>query len=145
MYHFIAVTVPKFECTKLKVSGSDYDGCSGIFFITKEKASRSPSRPVYKKQGYDRFIFYYPGRSWFIGARVDLFPGKNGGSFFFKGKSFSKESLIELYILHIQYAYLNTKSYFQGNNEDDTEPWQTGNKWNASKHNNTVLVECLRD
>ena len=41
--------------------------------------------------------------------------------------------------------YLNTKSYFQGNNEDDTEPWQTGNEWNATKHNNTVLVECLRD
>ena len=95
-YLFIAVTVPKVECPKLKVSGSDYDGCSGIFFITKEKASRSPSRPVYKKQGYDRFIFHNPGRSWFIGAHVDLFPGENGGSFFFKGKSFSKESLIEL-------------------------------------------------
>ena len=96
---FIAVTVPD-VCPKIKVSGSDYKGCNGTYFVTAEKA-QSSSKPVYKKIGYDRFIYHYPSSAgWKIGARIQL----SLGSYYFKGKSFSKESLIELYISHIQYA-----------------------------------------
>ena len=100
---FIAVTVPDVKCSKIKVSGSDYKGCNGTYFVTAEKASRSPTMPVFKKQGYDCFIFHYPDSDgWLIGRRVALSPGENEGKYYFKGKSFSKESLIELYISHIQ-------------------------------------------
>ena len=106
-YLFIAVTVPKVECPKLKVSGSDYQRCNGTYFVTAEKASLSPKMPVYKKQGYDRFIFHYPSSyGWLIGVREYLSPGEKEGNYWFKGKSFSKESLIEFYISHIQYAYV---------------------------------------
>ena len=101
---FIAVTVPNVECPKLKVSGSDYKGCNGTYFVTAEKA-HSSSKPVYKKLGYDRFIYHYPSRQgWLLGGRYALSPGEKEGQYWFKGKSFSKESLIELYISHIQYA-----------------------------------------
>ena len=105
-YLFIAVTVPKVECPKLKVSGSsDYVGCDGTYVITAEKASKSPSKPVYKKQDFDRYIFHYPNsKGWRIGAQFNLSPGEGEGNYWFKGKSFSKESLIELCISHIQYA-----------------------------------------
>ena len=89
---FIAVSVPDVECPRIKVSGSDFLGCDGTYFITSINASRS-SKPVYKKQGYDRYIFHYPNSSgWKIGAREYLSPGDNEGNYFFKGKSFSKES-----------------------------------------------------
>jgi len=111
------ITVPKVECPKLKVSGSDYEDCDGIYVITAEKASRSPTMPVYKKQGYDRFIFHYPSSiGWRIGARVNLSPGEEEGRYFFKG-----------------------------NNEDDTEPWQTGNEWDTTLNNEKLRVECLRN
>ena len=101
---FIAVTVPDVECHKIKVSGSDYLGCNGTYFVTAEKA-HSSSKPVYKKIGYDRFIYHYPSsKGWRIGGYEDLSPGENEGYYFFKSKSISKESLIELYISHIQYA-----------------------------------------
>ena len=101
---FIAVTVPVVECHKIKVSGSDYQGCNGTYFVTAEKA-HSSSKPVYKKIGYDRFIFHYPSSSgWRIGAQFNLSPGEGEGNYWFKGKSFSKEPLIELYISHVQYA-----------------------------------------
>ena len=106
-YLFIAVTVPKVECPKLKVSGSDYKGCNGIYVITAEKASRSPSKPVYKKQDFDRYIYHYPSSyGWRIGYHETLSPGEVEGKYWFKGKTFYKESLIELYILPIQYAYV---------------------------------------
>ena len=82
---FIAVSVPDVECPRIKVSGSDFLGCDGTYFITAINASRS-SKPVYKKQGYDRYIFHYPNSSgWKIGAREYLSPGDNEGSYFFKG------------------------------------------------------------
>merc|ERR1711956_188184 len=99
-----------------EVTGSDYLGCNGTYVITAEKASLSPSMPVYKKQGYDRFIYHYPGITWLIGSREHLSPGEEEGSF-----------------------------YFKGNNKDDTEPWQTRNEWNGNSHTNKVRVECLRD
>ena len=100
---FIAVTVPDVECHKIKVSGSDYLGCDGTYFVTAEKA-HSSSKPVYKKIGYDRFIYHYSSiGGWRIGGRYAL-SGEKEGNYWFKGKSFSKESLIELYISHIQYA-----------------------------------------
>ena len=106
-YLFIAVTVPKVECPKLKVSGSAYYACNGTYVITAEKASSSPSKPVYKKQDSDRYIFHNPNNEgWRIGSQENLSPGENEGSYWFKGKSFSKESLIEFYISHIQYAYV---------------------------------------
>ena len=105
-YLFIAVTVPKDECPKLKVSGSDFEGCNGTYVITAEKASSSPTMPVYKKHGYDRFIYHSLNRGfgWRIGSQENLSPGEKEGNYWFKGKSLSKESLIELYISHIQYA-----------------------------------------
>ena len=97
---FIAVTVPDVECPKIKVSGSDYKGCNGFYFVTAEKA-HSSSKPVYKKIGYDRFIYHGPRlEGWRIGNRESLSPGEREGSYYFKSKSFSKESLIELYISH---------------------------------------------
>ena len=103
---FIAVTVPDVECPKIKVSGSDYKGCNGFYFVTAEKA-HSSSKPVYKKVGYDRFIYYYPGiEGWLISHHEYLSSGEREGFYWFKGKSFSKESLIEFYISHIQYAYV---------------------------------------
>ena len=101
---FIAVTVPDVECHKIKVSGSDYLGCDGTYFVTAEKA-HSSSKPVYKKIGYDRHIYHNPSsEGWRIGGYEYLSPGEREGYYIFNGKSFSKESLIELYILHIQYA-----------------------------------------
>ena len=101
---FIAVTVPHVTCYKIKVTGSDFLRCNGTYFVTAEHASLSPSMPVYKQQGYDRFIYYYPNITWQIGSLENLSPGEREGKYWFKGKSFSKESLIELYISHIQYA-----------------------------------------
>ena len=103
---FIAVTVPDVECPKIKVSGSDYQLCNGTYFVTAEKASSSPTMPVYKKLGYDRFIYHSLNRGfgWRISNYETLFPGEEEGRYKFKGKSFPKESLIELYISHIQYA-----------------------------------------
>jgi len=112
------ITVPKVECPKLKVSGSDYKRCNGIYVITAEKASRSPTMPVYKKQNFDRYIFHYPSSTgWLISYYETLSPGEREGNFFYKG-----------------------------NNKDDTEPWQTGAEWdNKIDHQNTVSVECLRN
>jgi hypothetical protein len=112
------ITVPKVECPKLKVSGSAYYNCNGTYVITAEKASSSPSKPVYKKQDSDRYIFHNPNNEgWRIGSQENLSPGENEGSYWFKG-----------------------------NNEDDTEPWQAGNEWDApSIHNEKLRVECLRN
>ena len=75
--------------------------------ITAEKASRSPSKPVYKQQNFDHYIFHYPSiKGWRIGSIENLSPGEVEGYYKFKGKSFSKESLIGFYISHIQYAYV---------------------------------------
>ena len=105
---FIAVTaVPDVECPKIKVTGSDFENVDGTYYITGEKASKS-SKPVFKKQGYERFIFHYPtSGGWSIGVRDNLSPYEEfeNGTFrhwyWFEGKLFSKESLIELYISHI--------------------------------------------
>jgi len=74
--------------------------------------------PVYKKQGYDRFIFHNPTSSgWRIGHRESLSPGESEGRF-----------------------------YFKGNNQDATEPWQPGNEWDDPSHpNEKVRVDCLND
>ena len=106
---FITVTVPDVECNKIKVTGSDdYLGCNGTYFVTAEKSTSSPTMPVYKKHGYDRFIYHSLNRGfgWRISDYETLSPGENEGKYTFKGKSFSKESLIEFYISHIQYAYV---------------------------------------
>ena len=106
-YLFIAVTVPKVECPKLRVTGSDYEGCSGTYVITAEKASRSPSKPVYKKQGFNRYIYHYPSsEGWRISHYKTLSPGEKEGRYYFKGKSFSKESLIELYISQLSNMHM---------------------------------------
>jgi len=108
--------VPDVECSKIKVSGSDYQGCNGTYFVIAEKANSS-SKPVYKKIGYDRFIYHYPSSTgWRIGVREYLSPGEREGTYIFKG-----------------------------NNQDATEPWQPGNEWdNKIDHQNTVRVECDR-
>ena len=102
------------ECPKLKVSGSDYKDwdLDGTYYITAEKARRSLSKPVYKMQGYDKFIYHYPGSGggWFIGCRENLIPYEEEGStyrthYWFKGKSFYKESWIELGI-HFTFPHI---------------------------------------
>ena len=90
-------------CGNLTVTGDAWASVTGTYLISKEKASLSPSMRVFKKQGYDRFIYHTP-TSWVLGKREHLSPGKREGHYFFKSKSFFKESLIELYISHIQYA-----------------------------------------
>ena len=56
----------------------------------------------------DRFIYHSlnQGFGWRISDYETLSPGEKEGNLWFKSKSFSKESLIELYISHIQYAYV---------------------------------------
>ena len=53
------------------------------------------------------------------------------------------------FIVRIQYLYvlndLKYKSYFPGNNQDATEPWQPGNEWDTPPDPYKVRVECLRD
>merc|ERR1712048_1199009 len=74
---------------KIKVTGSDYASCTGIYFISKEKASRSPDRPVYKMLGFDRFIYFTPSFDfgWRIGAREHLSTGENKGRYYFKSNN----------------------------------------------------------
>ena len=42
------------------------------------------------------------------------------------------------------HKYLKYKSYFPGNNQDATEPWQPGNEWDTPPDPYKVRVECDR-
>ena len=85
------VLVPDVDCPEIIVTGSDYEGYLGSYFISREKAIESPSRPVYKKPGFDKFIFYNPTEDgWKIGTRLSLSPGDSEGSWAFKSKTVSQ-------------------------------------------------------
>ena len=79
--------MPKVECPKIKVSGDDFRGCLGMYTITDDKASKAPERPVWKKAGYDRVIFFTPtaGYGWRLGRRGAL-SGEKEGNYWFKSK-----------------------------------------------------------
>ena len=88
LYNLFSVQV---DGPTIKVTGSDYQHCTGIYVLSVKKASRSPDRPVYKKIGFDRFIYFYPSSNgWRIGRRAALSAGENEGEFWFESKSFSK-------------------------------------------------------
>ena len=77
--------MPEVECSKLKVSGDDYQGCLGTYTISNEKASKAPERPVWKKAGWDRYILFMPNiDGWTIGYRISLSPSKVVGNYFLK-------------------------------------------------------------
>ena len=78
------------HCTKLIVTGDDCGGCTGIYVITTEKASKAPDKPVYKLEGQDRYIYFNPGfEGWRIGTKNALY-GKDEGLYWYRSKSFSK-------------------------------------------------------
>ena len=88
------VLVPNVDCPEIIVTGSDYAGYLGTYFISSEKAIESPSRPVYKKPGFDRFIFYNPTEDgWKIGKRVSLYPGDYEGHWGFKSMKVSNKDV----------------------------------------------------
>ena len=88
------VLVPNVDCPEIIVTGSDYAGYLGTYFISSEKAFESPSRPVYKKPGFDRFIFYNPTEDgWKIGKRVSLYPGDYEGHWGFKSMKVSNKDV----------------------------------------------------
>ena len=67
------------------MTGSDYQDCTGKYFLTTESCDRDPSLPVYKHEERDRYI-YNTGTDfagWRIGEKNDL-SGKNAGSSWFK-------------------------------------------------------------
>ena len=76
------------KCPKLKVSGSPL--VDGTYIITALKARGSPSRPVYKRLGSDKYIFHYPSpEGWRIGPHKGLVSDKNSrrvAEFYFKSK-----------------------------------------------------------
>ena len=81
------------KCPKLKVSGGPVSGewlVDGTYIITALKAGGSPSRPVYKRQGSDKYIFHYPGsEGWRIGSHAGVVSDENSfrvAAFYFKSK-----------------------------------------------------------
>ena len=82
------------KCPKLKVSGGPVSGewlVDGTYIITALKAGGSPSRPVYKRQGSDKYIFHYPSsEGWRIGSYT-------GTSWYFKSKYVLSQFLTSLH------------------------------------------------
>ena len=81
------------KCPKLKVSGGTVNGdrhVDGTYIITALKAKKSPSTPVYEKQGADKYIFHYPDPGgWRIGPHRGLVSDENStnvGEYYFKSK-----------------------------------------------------------
>ena len=73
----------------IEVTGSDKKECTGIYrrtYCIHEEMSSAASRPVYKLDGKDRYIYYNPSPSgWRIGAKLNLAGAKNG-NFWFKSE-----------------------------------------------------------
>jgi len=104
----------KVDGPKIKVTGSDYYSCTGIYVLSAESSRsqcRSPDQPVYKMLGFDRFIYFYPSSNgWRIGTREAL-SGENEGNFWFKS-----------------------------NNDKAKHPWQT-REWVGLPSNHKIFVE----
>ena len=76
-------TFSDLQCQKLRVTGSSKYGCDGDYTISEFKSS-SPVHPVFKKSGYDRYIFYRDSSyGWRIGSHESL----TTGSWYFRSKS----------------------------------------------------------
>ena len=72
------------ECPKINVIGPDYLNVNGTYHVISEKAGISPSKPVWKKANYDRYIFYYPSTpDWLIGGKELL---STGSGHYFRSK-----------------------------------------------------------
>ena len=68
------------------VSGSTLLDCTGTYQKCEEKSSHAKNRPVYKLDGENRYIYYYPNsKGWRIGTKDDL-NGKKSGQYFFASK-----------------------------------------------------------
>ena len=96
IYH-LSIAVPvDVKCPKLKVSGEYH--VNGTYIITALRSKGSPSRPVYKKQGSDRYIYHYPGTvGWRIGPHAGVVSDESStivAEFYYKSRysSISKES-----------------------------------------------------
>ena len=76
-------TFSDLQCQKLRVTGSSENGSDGNYTISEFKSS-STVHPVFKKSGYDRYIFYRDSiDGWRIGSHDDL----TNGRWFFRSKS----------------------------------------------------------
>ena len=68
------------------VSGSKLSNCIGMYRKCGEKSSHAEKRPVYKLEGEDRYIYYYPNSmGWRIGNKNSL-DGVNAGNYYFGSK-----------------------------------------------------------
>ena len=67
------------------MSGND-SRYTGSYLISEEKASKSPNKPVYKLEGEDKYIYYYPDSDgWLVGSKSDL-SGENEGDSWYQSK-----------------------------------------------------------
>ena len=72
-------------CTNLTVSGDYQTEFSGSYIISDEKASYSPNKPVYKLEGQNKYIYYYPNSGGWRIAEEGLV-GENEGSHYYISK-----------------------------------------------------------
>ena len=73
-------------CGKLTVTGHPWKGCTGTYIIDEKKASKSPEKPIYKREGLDRYIYFNPSSiGWRLGRAVHL-SGEDEGSYYFGSK-----------------------------------------------------------
>ena len=69
------------------VSGSDLSNCTGTYFKCEEKSSAAKIRPVYKLEGKNRYIYFYPNsKGWRIGSKHGL-AGDQAGEYFYASKT----------------------------------------------------------
>ena len=63
---------PEVECPTLKVIGPDWNNVNGTYHISPKKADISPSKPMWKKPNFDRYIYYHPvgPDHWHLGNKI---------------------------------------------------------------------------
>ena len=68
------------------ITGSNFEECTGTYNLNRYgKSSSAPSRPVYKLDGQDRYIFYFqPKEEWRIGKKENL----KDGEYFYSSEPF---------------------------------------------------------
>ena len=70
-------------CGNLTVSGSEWFNCTGTYLISEKIATKSKTKPVYKLEGQDWYIYFNPGgNGWRIGEEINLVGEKEGQSLF---------------------------------------------------------------
>ena len=76
------VKVRDVTCRKINVTGS-YRDWTGIYYPSEQKSKLLPDSPVYKKPGYDKFIFNTNSKEgWRLGNRGGL----EAGGYHYKSK-----------------------------------------------------------